>query len=554
MNSFYKNHNSNSSIFDDYHFFCNSYGSRMKKTHAVNDHEVIFPADARLITTTDLNGDITYANDDFVTVSGYTRDELIGQHHNIIRHPDMPKQAFADLWATIKAGKSWRGMVKNKCRDGSFYWVDAYVTPILDHNGKVIEYQSVRSAPSPEAKERAESEYRKWKDGTTPIGAKKPRVSWEGYLLITITLPFLILALLDIINNSLSQALITITFGVISAVAARLWLSPFRKLAKKYDAKSGHLLLTYLFTGRTDELGKIDIALTSQQAEMRAIIARLDNTCFYIRRAKERSDSCVSDANEAVSGQGAHVQEISLAMTKMLDSQQQVALASTDTLEASKESQNSTLKGREQLNQMVTSIDQLAKSLEQTHATVSTLAVSSDNIGKVIDVITAIADQTNLLALNAAIEAARAGEAGRGFAVVADEVRNLASRTQASTRDIRDIISGLENDTAACVKSISDGVSASEQTVKQAKETDEAFELVLNSVKNIYKLATNVDMAMHEQSSISEQTSRQMTVVQESANLAVESNNTFNKHGAQLNRHLDNLDLLTSHFSISLNR
>jgi len=526
----------------------------MKNTHATNDHEVIFPADARLITTTDLNGDITYANDDFVTVSGYTRAELIGQHHNIIRHPDMPKQAFADLWATIKAGRSWRGMVKNRCQDGSFYWVDAYVTPILDHNGEVIEYQSVRSAPSPESKERAESEYRKWKSGGTPIGVKKVPISWEGYLLISIALPFLILSLLALVNSSVSQALITMAFGIISVVVARLWLSPFRKLAKKYEAKSGHLLLTYLFTGRTDELGKIDIALTSQQAEMRAIIARLDNTCLYIRRAKDRSDACVSDANKAVSSQGAHVEEISLAMKKMLDSQQQVAIASTDTLEASKDSQNSTLKGREQLNHMVTSIDQLAKSLEQTHTTVSTLAVSSDNIGKVIDVITAIADQTNLLALNAAIEAARAGEAGRGFAVVADEVRSLASRTQASTRDIRDIISGLESDTAACVKSISDGVSASEQTVKQAKETDEAFELVLNSVQNIYKLATNVDMAMHEQSSISEQTSQQMTVVQESANLAVESNNTFNKHGAQLNKHLDNLDLLTSHFSISLNR
>ncbi|SHE73569.1 methyl-accepting chemotaxis protein [Marinomonas polaris] len=524
------------------------------KKYTDNSREISFPENVRLITTTDLNGDITYANDAFVNVSGYTRDELIGQHHNIIRHPDMPKQAFVNLWETIKSGKSWRGMVKNKCKDGSFYWVDAYVTPIFDHSGKMIEYQSVRSLPSVESKYRAEVEYRKWKTGKPPIRAKKPLLSWEKRLLISIAFPFLVLATIDLANDGVFQACITMTFGLVCIILAKIWLSPFRKLIKGNNSKSGHLLLTYLFTGRNDELGKIDMMLTSQQAEMRAIIARLDNSCFYIRGAKDRSDSCISDASLAVSGQSDHVKEISLAMKKMTDSQQQVATASTDTLEASIESQNATLKGKDQLNQMITSINQLAKSLEQTHRTISALAVSSDNIVKVIDVITAIADQTNLLALNAAIEAARAGEAGRGFAVVADEVRNLAFRTQESTRDIRGIILSLESDTEACVKSIGDGVLASEQTVKLARETDKAFELVLNSVQNINLLATNVDMVMYEQSKISEQTSQKMAVVQESAKFAVESNNTFNKHGAQLSRHLDSLDLLTSHFSTSLNR
>ncbi|WP_437884056.1 methyl-accepting chemotaxis protein [Pseudomonas sp. LRF_L74] len=285
---------------------------------------------------------------------------------------------------------------------------------------------------------------------------------------------------------------------------------------------------------------------------MRAIISRLDNTCHYIKRAKERADASVGDANQAVLGQGRHVEEISNAMEHMLGSQQQVAQASARTSQASEASRQSTLDGRDQLQRMVQTINSLASSLGQTRDTVTALAERSENIGKVIDVITAIADQTNLLALNAAIEAARAGEAGRGFAVVADEVRNLAQRTQESTRDIREIILGLEGDTHACVESISEGVAVSQQTVELASQTDQAFGLILESVEHIHQLARDVDSAMHEQSGISEQTSQQMTVLRDSANQAVNASDTFNHHAGKLAQHMENLVVLARHFNNSL--
>jgi PAS domain S-box-containing protein len=127
-------------------------------TKDIIDEEVIYPSDYMILSTTDLDSIITHVNDDFMTVSGYKEDELINKPHNIVRHPDMPKAAFSDLWDTIKQGKSWMGLVKNRCKNGQYYWVNAYVTPIK-RNGTICEYQSVRTQPEAELTERAQACY-----------------------------------------------------------------------------------------------------------------------------------------------------------------------------------------------------------------------------------------------------------------------------------------------------------------------------------------------------------------------------------------------------------
>ena len=128
----------------------------MARKHVqIQDSEVEFPADVQLVSTTDLRGVITYANPAFCRIAGYHVDELVGHNHNLVRHPDMPKAAFADLWDRLKEGNPWRGMVKNRCKDGRYYWVDAYVTPIYEH-GKISGYQSVRCKPDPQLKQAAD--------------------------------------------------------------------------------------------------------------------------------------------------------------------------------------------------------------------------------------------------------------------------------------------------------------------------------------------------------------------------------------------------------------
>ena len=115
----------------------------MRRNQSLIDEEVTFEEHQELVSTTDLRGVITYANNEFCSIAGYEMDELINKNHNIVRHPDMPKAAFKEMWDTLKQGHSWRGAVKNLCKDGRYYWVDAFVTPIFEH-GQLIGYQSVR--------------------------------------------------------------------------------------------------------------------------------------------------------------------------------------------------------------------------------------------------------------------------------------------------------------------------------------------------------------------------------------------------------------------------
>lgn len=523
----------------------------MRNNQPITDREVRFAENARLITTTDLNGDITFANDEFVEVSGFSRAELIGQHHNIIRHPHMPKEAFADMWATIRQGLSWRGLVKNRCKNGDYYWVDAYVTPIFK-DGSIVEYQSVRMQATDIAKARAEKQYKIWREGKKPTGSTAPLLSWSRKLTLALLLPLLVVGAGAVFAGNTPLALLAIIAGALGASCFWFLMAPFRKLVNEFKAYTGSPIITHLYTGRTDELAFFQQAFATRTAEMRAVIARLNNACRYIQRAKVQADSQVERAHNAVVGQEQHVHEIASAMTNMLHSQEQVMVLSAQASAASEKSRKATLDGREKIKSMVFEIDTLAETLDQTRSKVFTLAESSDNIGKVIDVITGIADQTNLLALNAAIEAARAGEKGRGFAVVADEVRSLAQRTQESTRDIRQIIMSLRTDTQACVEAIGKGVNVSQVTVSLASETDNAFALILDSVENIHQLAGDVDSAMVQQSSFHQQTNGLMTVLRDSAQEAVTASETFNTEASKLDGHINNLDMLAKHFSVSL--
>lgn len=125
----------------------------MRKNLPITQHEVRMNPGTRLITTTDLQGTITYCNDEFVAISGYSREELVGQPHNVIRHPEMPPAVFRDMWGYLKDGKAWMGVVKNRIKNGDHYWVSAYVTPIRE-NGQIVGFESVRVEPTRKQVER----------------------------------------------------------------------------------------------------------------------------------------------------------------------------------------------------------------------------------------------------------------------------------------------------------------------------------------------------------------------------------------------------------------
>ena len=162
----------------------------MKKNYPVTQKEVPVSASANILSTTDTKGRITYVNQDFLEISGFEEEELIGKAHNVVRHPDMPPAAFEDLWRTIQSGRSWMGIVKNRCKNGDHYWVNAYVTPVFK-DGQIVEYQSVRSQATREQIARAEKLYAALNAGKPPLAFRFHGFRFSQKVLVTFVLVIL---------------------------------------------------------------------------------------------------------------------------------------------------------------------------------------------------------------------------------------------------------------------------------------------------------------------------------------------------------------------------
>ncbi|WP_049274842.1 PAS domain-containing protein, partial [Pseudomonas putida] len=266
----------------------------MRMNLPVTEHERTFSSDQRLISTTDLNSRITYCNEAFVAISGFTYDELVGQPHNLVRHPDMPPSVFGHMWETIKQGKPWMGVVKNRAKNGDYYWVSAYVTAIYEQ-GRISGYESVRSVPTREQIRRAEALYAR-------LRADRAAAPWVARL-----------------GHGLGHGWPLIGAGLLSA-AGYLWLPPYaalgilmaslllawylvehrqnqairRTLAEHPKAFTSPLVaLTY--SDNPGLLGQLDLAIISEEARLQTALTRLVDAGVGVKsRAAQSSD--LSDA------------------------------------------------------------------------------------------------------------------------------------------------------------------------------------------------------------------------------------------------------------------
>src|SRR3990167_3182322 len=155
----------------------------MRSNLPVTDKEIVLSPETLIVSKTDLKGRIAYINRDFLEISGFSESELIGEPHNVVRHPDMPAEAFADLWDTLKDGRPWTGMVKNRCKNGDYYWVLANATPVFE-NGQVTGYMSVRSMPSRDQVAAADNAYRLFREGRAAgLAIREGKVVKRGFSL-----------------------------------------------------------------------------------------------------------------------------------------------------------------------------------------------------------------------------------------------------------------------------------------------------------------------------------------------------------------------------------
>lgn len=486
--------------------------------------------DGRFIySRTDLTGRIDQANDLFVELSGFTREEMIGQPHNLVRHPDMPAEAFEDLWRSLKAGDPWNGYVKNRRKDGGFYWVHAFVSPLRE-NGQVVGYESVRRRPPKDLIRRIEAAYRRIREGKglTVEHGRVVRKGWLGRLgglslgpKLRTGLGFTALMTLALFVEALDglPAAGTAGYGVVLAEllapfvlawAMIGWLSfgTVPAMLRELDAlrecmeatqRDGDLRRV-VRSARRDELGRIADAYNAMMANLQAILINVQAAARDTQQQSGAVSRAIDDmshsaglASEAASTTAAAVQEVTVAINE-------VASNVKDAASSARRSAEDAHQGIAKAERAAEEILALAHNVRETTQTMEQLSRSSSDIGKIVAVISDIAAQTNLLALNAAIEAARAGESGRGFAVVADEVRKLAERTSQSTTEITAIIEALVTETRTAVEAVDRGQAQVGASVEEVRATAQALGEIKSSAERTLELIGSIELATQEQS------------------------------------------------------
>ncbi|BDX06984.1 methyl-accepting chemotaxis protein [Planctobacterium marinum] len=482
---------------------------------ALTGNEVQFSENEILLSTTDLDSRITYANDNFCNIAGYSLQEMLGKPHNLVRHQDMPKLAFADMWQNLKAGNSWMGPVKNRCKNGDYYWVNAFVTPIKDANNRVIEYQSVRTKPTRELVDNAENEYRKMCNGQKSKALKAP---FDLTLLALVGFSFAFLISLIAVFTSFSVVSVALSVTLaISLAGFSLWRGKYLALVNKAKKIYDNPVMSYLYAGSNDVSGHINLALEMQKAKLKAIIGRVNDVTDKVNDNAEHSASCGQQVAQLLNRQADEVTQMATAMDQFSATIQELAANVQTAATAAEESESQTNCGKQAVQKTLEAISELDGQLQLASQEVKKLVNGNDMIQGILNEINAIAEQTNLLALNAAIEAARAGEQGRGFAVVADEVRSLASRTQQSTEEITKLITELNTTSNQAQTAMQQGINLSAQSVEKANDSGNNLNLIFTGITQLTDLNRSVAASIEEQSVVAEQVAVNVNSIKELA-------------------------------------
>ncbi len=312
---------------------------------------------------------------------------------------------------------------------------------------------------------------------------------------------------------------------------------------------AGDMTVSYKVESR-DELGELGDVFNDTVVKIHDLIERVGLTVIEVERQADRVEVVSGESNQAVAGQRSQIEQVATAMNEMSATAQEVARSAAAAVGSAQSVNDETVSGRELVDFQVGSIQKLASGIDQSVAVINQLAADSASISRVLEVIKGIAEQTNLLALNAAIEAARAGEQGRGFAVVADEVRTLAKRTQQSTEEIEQMISKLQGGVAATVKAMSGSHKMADDTVSQSAKVQQALENILGAVGMIVDQNQQIAAAAEQQTAVAHDIDQNIVAINEAGERTAEGSNQTEQASRELSDHVSRLKQLISAFRV----
>lgn len=484
------------------------------RTLPVTQKNIPVSDNTNILSTTDLKGRITSVNQDFIAISGYTEAELLNHGHNILRHPDMPAAAFRHMWQSIQKGQSWRGIVKNRCKNGDHYWVDAYVSPVYK-DGKIIEFQSVRRKADENCITRAEKLYQRLNNNQN-IRIHSFNPVFLTFIAMTPVLFSIVIMLTFGVLNITSTLLLTLSVIAAAFISQKL-LSLNTLDAQTDKTELVDQALQYIYTGSRLPAATIDHVIQTKQSDTAALAGRMQHVSEQLKISSHAINANMIQLNQNISRQFTETESLATAMHQMAASIQDVAANARENAANGEKLQVTITLCNKQSKNTASKLKSVDNTIQQAAQEFKTLNDNSQQIRNVLEVITALADQTNLLALNAAIEAARAGDAGRGFAVVADEVRQLAIRTQGSVNEIAQISTLIDQSTQQSSLVLQQGAAQTAECVSAIIELTSQIDLLSNNTLSTLSANEQIAAAVTQQGAVAENINQSVYTIRDLA-------------------------------------
>ncbi|MEZ2226984.1 PAS domain S-box protein [Microcoleus sp.] len=437
--------------------------------------------ESAIVSETDLKGIITYVNERFTQISGYSMGELLNRDHRIVNSGYHPKSFFQEMWLTISRGLVWKGEIKNRRKDGSFYWVDSTIAPIFDTHGKIIKYIAIRF----DINERKEAQ-----EGLEKLAAERKAEA-----------------------DSMTQQVLKL-------------------LGEIKGAAQGDL--TVRAEVNNDVLGAVADSFNFLIGSLRKVVTGIQTLAEQVTSATDESISNTSQLTQQAEVQAAKISAIMQEIDRIVNSIRDVRDVSVRAETVAQQSSHTAEAGGMAVDRAVEGINELRLTIASTSKMMKRLGESSQQIGKIVTSISQLASQTNLLALNATIEAARAGEQGLGFAVVAEEVRKLAERSAGATEEISEIVGTIQEEISRVMKAMESGTLEVVEGTKLASEAKTHLNAIIEVSREMNALVQNITRASAKQTISAEEISNSMQQVNEIAN-------TTAQKGSDVKASLDDL-------------